>query len=89
MYVNVFFTHILVYSNLKNNLIYREDTTNFIYIGCQILNKNLFNKYEVKNFSVTEIWNELLKNNELNGFESVHQFYHLTNLETFRKLEDL
>ncbi len=38
---------------------------------------------------VYEIWNELLKNNELNGFESVHQFYHLTNLETFRKLEDL
>ena len=75
--------------NLKDNLIYREATTNFIYIGCQILNKNLFNKYEVKNFSVTEIWNELLKNNELNGFESVHQFYHLTNLETFRKLEDL
>jgi len=75
--------------NLKDNLIYREDTANFIYIGCQILNKNLFNKYEVKNFSVTEIWNELLKNNELNGFESVHQFYHLTNLETFRKLEDL
>ena len=75
--------------NLKDNLIYREGTTNFIYIGCQILNKNLFNKYEVKNFSVTEIWNELLKNNELNGFESVHQFYHLTNLETFRKLEDL
>ena len=27
----------------------------------------LSNKYEVKNFSVTEIWNELLKNNELNG----------------------
>tara|TARA_Y100001936_G_C15800024_1_gene521020 strand:+ start:72 stop:761 length:690 start_codon:yes stop_codon:yes gene_type:complete len=75
--------------NLKDNLIYRGDVTNFIYIGCQILNKNLFNKYEVKNFSVTEIWNELLKNNELNGFESVHQFYHLTNLETFRKLEDL
>ena len=75
--------------NLKDNLIYRKDTTNFIYIGCQILNKNLFNKYEVKSFSVTEIWNELLKNNELNGFESVHKFYHLTNLETFRKLEDL
>ena len=75
--------------NLKDNLIYRGDITNFIYIGCQILNKNLFNKYEVKNFSVTEIWNELLKNNELNGFESVHKFYHLTNLETFRKLEDL
>ena len=75
--------------NLKDNLIYRGDVTNFIYIGCQILNKNLFNKYDIKSFSVTEIWNDLLKTNELNGFESVNKFYHLTNLETFRKLEDL
>ena len=75
--------------NLKDDLIYRGDVTNFIYIGCQILNKNLFNKYDIKSFSVTEIWNDLLKTNELNGFESVNKFYHLTNLETFRKLEDL
>tara|TARA_B100000676_G_scaffold225900_1_gene223603 strand:+ start:283 stop:972 length:690 start_codon:yes stop_codon:yes gene_type:complete len=75
--------------NLKDNLIYRGDVTNFIYIGCQILNKNLFNKYDIKSFSVTEIWNDLLKTNELNGFESVNKFYHLTNLETFRKLKDL
>ena len=75
--------------NLKDNLIYRGDVTNFIFIGCQILNKNLFNKYDIKSFSVTEIWNDLLKTNELNGFESVNKFYHLTNLETFRKLEDL
>ena len=74
---------------LNKNFLKRNTIKDHIYIGCQILNKNLFNKYEVKNFSVTEIWNELLKNNELNGFESVHQFYHLTNLETFRKLEDL
>ena len=26
---------------------------------------------------------------ELNGFESLSKFYHLTNLETFKKLEDL
>ena len=75
--------------NLKDNLLYRGDITNFIYIGCQILNKNLFNKYDIKSFSVTKIWNELLKTNELNGFESIHKFYHLTDLETFRKLEDL
>tara|TARA_Y100001935_G_C17113368_1_gene411969 strand:- start:2 stop:691 length:690 start_codon:yes stop_codon:yes gene_type:complete len=75
--------------SLNDNLLYRGDIKNFIYIGCQILNKNLFTEYDIKNFSVTKIWNELLKNNELNGFESVHKFYHLTNLETFRKLEDL
>ena len=74
---------------LKDNLLHKGDITNFIYIGCQILNKNLFNKYDIKNFSVTKIWNELLKNNKLNGFESSHKFYHLTNLETFKKLEDL
>jgi len=74
---------------LKDNLLRKGNTMNFIYIGCQILNKNLFEKFEVKNFSVVEIWNKLLKKNELNGFESSHKFYHLTNLETFKKLGGL
>ena len=59
----------------------------FIYIGCQILNKNLFENYKISNFSIKEIWNLLLKKNELNGFESSNKFYHLTNLEIFKKLE--
>ena len=74
---------------LNNNLIKKKDIKNFIYIGCQILNKNLFKGYEVRNFSVLEIWNKLLIKDELNGFESLSKFYHLTNLETFKKLEDL
>ena len=74
---------------LRNNLIKKKDIKNFIYIGCQILNKTLFKGYKVKNFSVLEIWNELLIKDELNGFESLSKFYHLTNLETFKKLEDL
>ena len=74
---------------LNNNLIKKKDIKNFIYIGCQILNKTLFKGYKVKNFSVLEIWNELLIKDELNGFESLSKFYHLTNLETFKKLEDL
>ena len=74
---------------LRNNLIKKKDIKNFIYIGCQILNKNLFEGYKVKNFSVLEIWNKLLMKDELNGFESLSKFYHLTNLETFKKLEDL
>ena len=59
-----------------------------IYIGCQILNRNLFKKYKIQNFSILSIWNELLKKNELNGFESLNNFYHLTNLEIFKKLKD-
>ena len=47
--------------NLTNNLIKKDDKNDFIYIGCQILNKSLFKKYEICNFSISEIWNELLK----------------------------
>ena len=73
---------------LNNNLLQKGNNKNFIFIGCQILNKNLFEKYNVKNFSISEIWNELLKKNELNGFESLNKFYHLTDLEIFKKLKD-
>ena len=74
--------------DLENNRIKKNDTKNFIYTGCQILNKNLFNEYEVENFSVAKIWNELLMKQQLNGFESTNKFYHLTSLEIFKKLKD-
>ena len=73
---------------LINNLLKKDKNNDFIYIGCQILNRSLFKRYKVKNFSISEIWNELLKKNRLNGFESLNNFYHLTNLETFKKLQD-
>tara|TARA_Y100000996_G_C22485629_1_gene628108 strand:- start:190 stop:879 length:690 start_codon:yes stop_codon:yes gene_type:complete len=73
---------------LKNNLIKKNSNNDFIYIGCQILNRNLFEKFTVNRFSISEIWNELLKNDKLNGFESYKNFYHLTNLEIFKKLQD-
>ena len=75
--------------NLKNNLLKKNDNNDFIYIGCQILSRSLFEKYKVHRFSISEIWNELLKKDQLNGFESSSKFYHLTNLETFKKLKDL
>ena len=72
-----------------NKFLKKNNRNNFIYIGCQILNKNLFKNYEIVNFSIMEIWKELLKSKNLNGFESFNKFYHLTNLETFNKLKDL
>ena len=72
----------------RNNLLFKDSKKNFIYIGCQILNKKLFKGYNIKNFSISEVWNELLKQNQLHGFESLNKFYHLTNLETFKKLKD-
>ena len=74
--------------SLKNDLI-KKDNKHFVFTGCQILSKSLFKNFIVQNFSVAEIWDELLKNDKLNGFESFNKFYHLTNLEIFKKLQDL
>ncbi len=74
--------------DLKNNLI-TKDKQDFIFIGCQILNKNLFQGFQVQNFSISEIWNILIKKNNLNGIESLNKFYHLTDLKIFNKLRDL
>jgi len=76
--------------NMIDNILKKKDgDKNFIYIGCQILNKNLFRQYKVESFPINEIWNSLLIQKKLNGLESLNKFYHLTNLETFKKLEDL
>ena len=74
--------------NLKSNMLKKKDNTDFIFIGCQILNRSLFEKHEVYSFPISEIWNKLLIKDKLNGFESSNKFYHLTNLETFKKLQD-
>ena len=73
--------------DLEDNIIKKSYEKNFIYTGCQILNKNLFNEYEVENFSIAKIWNKLLMKQQLNGFESINKFHHLTNLEIFKKLK--
>ena len=74
--------------HLSDNLLNRKKNKDFIYIGCQILSRKLFDDYKVNSFSILEIWEKLLKKNKLNGFESINKFYHLTNLETFKKLKD-
>ncbi len=75
--------------NLKNNLINKEDEKEFIYIGCQIINKKLFLRNKIENYSILEIWNKLLDQKRLYGYESQKNFYHLTDLDIFNKLKDL
>ena len=75
--------------NLKNNLINKEVEKEFIYIGCQIINKKLFIKEKIENYSILEIWNNLLDQKKLFGYESQKDFYHLTDLDIFKKLKDL
>jgi len=74
--------------NLKDNFI-TKNRKEFIFIGCQILNKELFKNYQINNFSIKDIWENLLQTKNLNGFESENKFYHLTNLEIFKRLQDL
>ena len=75
--------------DFQNNLILKDNDKNLIFTGCQIINKKLLVDYKVKNFSITSVWNKQIKNKELYGYESTNDFYHLTDLETFKKLQDL
>ena len=75
--------------NLKNNLINKEAEKELIYIGCQIINKKLFVRDKIENYSILEIWNKLLDQKKLYGYESQKDFYHLTDLDIFKKLKDL
>ena len=75
--------------DLKENLIIKNNESKFIYTGCQIMNKKLLSKYKDKKFSITNVWNDLIEKKELFGFETNNNFYHLTDLETFRKLQGL
>ena len=75
--------------DLTDNLIIKNNDRKFIYTGCQIINKKLLSDYKDKNFSISNVWNDLIKKKELYGFETTKEFYHLTDLETFKKLQDL
>ena len=72
--------------NLKKNIIKKDELNHLIYTGCQILNKSLFDSYEVGNFSISNIWNKLIDKDDLYGFESFEDFRHLTDLNIYKKL---
>ena len=75
--------------DLQNNLIIKNNDKKFIYTGCQILNKKLLSIYKTEKFSINNLWNDLIEKKELYGFETNNYFYHLTDLKTFKKLQDL
>ena len=72
--------------NLIENKIRKNDQNSFIYTGCQIINKELFKSHLINNFSISEIWNKLVYKNELYGYESRENFYHLTSLKVYKEL---
>ena len=72
--------------NLLENRIKKDHQNDLIYTGCQIINKDLFKSHSVRDFSISEIWNDLLIKSKLYGYESAEDFYHLTNLEVYKAL---
>ena len=74
--------------SLKNNLLSKKDYNEFIFTGCQILSKNVFKNVKKTKFSINEIWNDLLKKNQLQGIESQNKFLHVTDLEMYDKLNN-
>ena len=72
--------------SLSNDQLFRNAENDFIYTGCQIINKSLFNYEKVNTFSITKIWDKAIKNKMLYGFESKDHFIHLTDLYIYNKL---
>jgi len=72
--------------SFNKNKLSKEIKNDFIYTGCQILNKKVFQNINNNIFSISEIWNNLIENKELYGYESLNEFIHLTDIEIFNKL---
>ena len=72
--------------SFKLNKLLNYEDRNYIFTGCQIINKNLFSNYKNTSFSISKIWNKLINDKKLYGFESLNEFTHITNLEIYNKL---
>ena len=74
--------------NLKNNLITRKNKGNlkFIYTGLQIIKPEVFESLKKDFFSMNLIWEKLIKNNYLFGYESKIDFLHVSTLNIYNSL---
>ena len=72
--------------SLNKNKLIKKIENDFIYTGCQIISKKVFQNINSSIFSISEIWNKLINNQELYGYESSNEFIHLTDIEIFKKL---
>ena len=72
--------------DLLDNQLNKKKLNQYIFTGCQIINKKIFTSIKNKSFSILQIWNDLIKENKLYGYESKNKFYHVTDLEIYNKL---
>ena len=71
---------------IKNNILLKEKINNFKYTGCQIFNKELILHKQLTYFPISELWDSLLRESKLYGFEYKGEFKHLTDFDIYEKL---
>ncbi len=72
--------------NLSENFLNKQEPREFIYTGCQILNKNMFTNINKNKFSINPLWDDLIYKNKLFGLESKDRFFHITDLKIYNDL---
>jgi len=74
--------------NLKGQKITRDKNKNlkYIYTGMQIINPEVFSNINEKVFSINKVWDKLIVNNELFGLQSHADFFHVSTLDIYKKL---
>ena len=72
--------------SMNNHILSKNQKCNYIYTGCQIINKAILSSIKNKKFSMNKVWNKKIKNSDLFGFESDQEFVHLTDIEIYKKL---
>ena len=77
---------LVVEKNLSFDKNLKNKENNYIFTGCQIINRKVFSSSINKNFSILQIWNSLIKDKKLYGFRSDNEFLHVTNLEVYNNL---
>jgi len=74
--------------NLNKNLVTREKGADldYIYTGLQIIKPAVFFYMNATVFSINNIWDKLIKKNELYGMNSSIDFLHVSTLNIYQKL---
>ena len=72
--------------SMKKNILRYNFRNEYIFTGCQIINRNLFSNLKKKIFPISMIWDKLIIDKCLHGYESKIKFKHITDIKIYKKL---
>jgi len=75
--------------NLKGKLVIKDTQNQYIFTGLQVIERDSFKFLNKKIFSMNEVWNKLIQDQNLYGITSSQKFYHLNTLEMFEKISSI